>query len=417
MPITSQWYPGPRRRTTARRHTRFVTVLAIFSIGLIAGLLALCGCSRVSGDSPTPAVLDPKATRAIVATSSPEPTSARLLSPTITMPTATPVLSDSSVLATVTPEPFFEGPVEYGRSFGGRPLYLYRLGTGPSARLVVGGIHGGYEWNTVELVSETLAYYQANAGLIPASVTFYIVPCANPDGYVAGTDAEVARMNGNLVDLNRNWDYQWQPTATHGTRPVRAGSRPFSEPETDALRRLIEERAIEAVIFYHSAYGGVVFSGAKPERSATYELAEMLAEAISYRHQVEGVPGQITTGDAIDWLSAERGIAGAEIELTTHSSVLGTDEYSRNLRGLQAFLEWPLPLKGEATLGASTDDTYTVQEGDTISQIIGKLFGVDALSPLYDELLEQILAMNEIDDANEIQIGQVLRIPSLPRDD
>ncbi|MBN1250108.1 MAG: hypothetical protein JXC32_20760, partial [Anaerolineae bacterium] len=162
----------------------------------------------------------------------------------------TPAPPIIEILPTATPEPFFEGPIEYGRSFQGRPLHVFRLGTGLSARIVIGGIHGGYEWNTVELVSETLATYQANASLIPANVAFYVVPCANPDGYAAGTDAEVARMNGNLVDLNRNWDYQWQPVATHGTRPVSGGSGPFSEPETDSLRRFIEERGIEAVIFY-----------------------------------------------------------------------------------------------------------------------------------------------------------------------
>ena len=44
----------------------------------------------------------------------------------------------------VMPRPFFEGPFSYGRSFGGRSLLAYRFGTGPSVRIIVGGIHGGY---------------------------------------------------------------------------------------------------------------------------------------------------------------------------------------------------------------------------------------------------------------------------------
>ena len=118
--------------------------------------------------------------------------------------------------------------------------------------MIAAGVHGGYEWNTVVLVSETLKHLQANPNLIPQNVTLYVIPCANPDGYAAGTDRDVARMNGNGVDLNRNWDYQWQVTATHGTRPVNAGTGPFSEPETAALRDLILGNGVEAAIFYHS---------------------------------------------------------------------------------------------------------------------------------------------------------------------
>jgi len=243
-----------------------------------------------------------------------------------------------------TPFPsFFQGPIKYGRSFNGQRLQVYRLGTGPSARAIIGGIHGGYEWNTVELVDEMIKYLQKYTDTIPVTVTLYIVSCANPDGYAAGTDPIVARMNGNGIDLNRNWDYQWQPTATHGTRPVKAGAHAFSEPETAALKRLIEEKNIELIIFYHSAMGGAVFSGAEQNQSATYELAEMLARVIGYRHETQGVPEQIITGNAIDWLSAKKGIAAVEIELTTHDSVMGTPEWQQNLDGIEAFLRWSIP--------------------------------------------------------------------------
>jgi hypothetical protein len=61
--------------------------------------------------------------------------------------------------------------------------------------------------------------------------------------------------------LNRNWDYQWQMTATHGMRVVSAGSYPFSEPETAALRDFILLNDVELVIFYHSAMGVVFLWG------------------------------------------------------------------------------------------------------------------------------------------------------------
>ena len=226
------------------------------------------------------------------------------------------------------------GPITYGHSFQGRPLVAHRLGTGPEARAIIGGLHGGYEWNTTDLMSRTLEHFSASPHLIPDEVTLYVIPLANPDGAVAGTDRVYGRMNGNGVDLNRNWDYQWQMTATHGTRPVFAGSAPFSEPETWALRDFITERQITAAIFYHSA-GAVIYSGAGITTSRTVELAKFMAEQTGYRYAPEGVPGQITTGDAIDYLTTV-GVTSIEIELTTHAAL----DWERNLRGLQAFLAW-----------------------------------------------------------------------------
>ena len=257
------------------------------------------------------------------------------------LPVISPVFTAVATPIRGTPTPvFFEGPIVYGFSYEQRPLEAYRIGTGASARAIIGGIHGGYEWNTVELVNDMLTYFRENPDLISPDTTLYIITCANPDGYAAGTSPEIARMDGNGVDLNRNWDYQWQMTATHGMRVVSAGSYPFSEPETAALRDFILLNDVELVIFYHSAMG-VVFSGADRISSVTYDLAEMLSGVTGYPHQSEGVPGQITTGDSIDWLSTQ-GIAAAEIELSTHQ-LIGEDEWQKNLSGVLAFLNWSIP--------------------------------------------------------------------------
>ena len=210
----------------------------------------------------------------------------------------------------------------------------YRLGHGPIGRALIGGLHGGYEWNTVTLMTETLDHLIIHPEKIPSQVTLYIIPVANPDGMIAGTDRVDGRLNAHQVDLNRNWDYQWQMTATHGLWPVDAGESPFSEPETSALRDFIIERDLEAVVFYHSAFAAV-FSGAGVTTTQTVELARMLADATGYRHAPEGVPGQITTGNAIDWLT-DNGITAVEVELTNHSDL----DWEQNLRGLRAFLNW-----------------------------------------------------------------------------
>ena len=226
--------------------------------------------------------------------------------------------SDVSEIGDQPSDPAWQAIV-YGSSIENRPLVAYRFGSGPIARALIGGIHGGYEWNTTALMSKTLEHLAADPNLVPPDLTLYVIPLVNPDGAAAGADRVEGRMNANGVDLNRNWDYQWQPTATHGSRPVPAGALPFSEPETAALRDFILDRGVEAAIFYHSA-AAVVFSGAGEDASETVALARFIAAATGYRYAPEGVPGQITTGNAIDWLS-QQGIAAAEVELSTHEAL------------------------------------------------------------------------------------------------
>jgi hypothetical protein len=336
--------------------------------------------------SPTTAATDP----------SPIPTAAETSgSSESSQPTATPVPVEETApppppTPTATPQAFSEGPFVYGHSYNGKELLAYRLGTGPSARALIGGIHGGYEWNTTTLMSETLSVLQQNHDLVPPDVTLYIVPCANPDGAAAGTDAIHGRVNGNDVDLNRNWDYQHRITATHGTRPVFAGNAPFSEPETRALRDFIFEHDVELAIFYHSAMAKI-FSGAVRENCSTFELAEMMSDVTGYRHAPEGVPGQITTGDAIDYLS-KVGITAIEIELTTHQAI----DWDQNWRGVQAFLDWEIPASERTFV------QHEVQPGDT-------LLGLAIEYGVTEE--DILLANDEIDDPDQIQVGQVILIP------
>ena len=230
------------------------------------------------------------------------------------------------------------GPITFtiGLSTQGRPLTVYQFGQGPTRRALIGGIHGGYEWNTVALMSETIRYLGNNPQVVPPQLTLYILPNANPDGYAAGTDSVRGRMNAGGVDLNRNWDYRWQMTATHGTRPVYAGSFAFSEPETRLLRDFVLLNRVSAAIIYHSAYGAV-FHGAGTAQTRTEELAELIAKATGYRLLPGGVPGQITTGNSIDWLTVN-GVTAIEVELRSHREL----DWERNLRGLKAFLNWSL---------------------------------------------------------------------------
>jgi hypothetical protein len=224
--------------------------------------------------------------------------------------------------------------IEIGRTVQGRPIVAHRFGDGPVKRALIGGIHGGYEINTIQLMSETIDYLGANPGEIPEHITLYVVPAMNVDGYFAGTDRIRGRLNANRVDLNRNWDYNWSKQALHGRWPVSGGEAPFSEPETRAVRDFIFDQGIEAVLFYHSAYPAV-FSGANRDVSQAESLAKAVAGATGYPYRPAGIPGQVMTGNAIDWLTGQ-GIHAIEIELTNHRDI----DWLQNLRGLRAFVNW-----------------------------------------------------------------------------
>jgi murein tripeptide amidase MpaA len=235
--------------------------------------------------------------------------------------------------------------IEMGRTVQGRPILAYRFGDGPMKRALIGGIHGGYEINTIQLMSETIAYLSTNPGTIPEHITLFVVPAMNIDGAVAGTDRIRGRLNANRVDLNRNWDYKWSAQAFHGRWPVSGGSAPFSEPETRAVRDFIINENIDAVIFYHSAYPAV-FAGANRDVSQSVSLAQAVAGATGYPYRPAGIPGQVMTGNAIDWLTGQ-GIHAIEIELTNHRDT----DWLQNLRGIREFLEWEAALSEESEKG------------------------------------------------------------------
>jgi hypothetical protein len=109
---------------------------------------------------------------------------------------------------------------------------------------------------------------------LPPAITLHIIPAANPDGIhrivghnnrftaddISG-DIFPGRFNANDVDLNRNWDCDWQPTAVWRNQPVSAGEYPFSEPENQYLRDFIEAQRPLVVIFYHSVFDAIFTAG------------------------------------------------------------------------------------------------------------------------------------------------------------
>lgn len=162
-----------------------------------------------------------------------------------------------------------------GRSTEGRRIWLVTITNGAvsSTRSRVwfdGGIHGS------EVIgSESMLHYirfllnkyrtDATAKKIVEGWITYVVPMVNPDGVEHGKtsdDYRKARKNANLVDLNRNFAFDWTgdcDPASHCAQCTNncweyPGGEAFSEIESRIIRNQVRKRL---PVLYVSGHAGV----------------------------------------------------------------------------------------------------------------------------------------------------------------
>jgi hypothetical protein len=252
--------------------------------------------------------------------------------------------------ATTTPNPQNAPEMSIGKSVENRDIMAYNFGTGEKELLFIGGIHGGYEWNTSLVAFEFMDYLKQNPNVIPANVKVTIIPVLNPDGLqkVAGTSgrfsaADVSasttvqvagRFNAHTVDLNRNFDCDWQASAKWQNKTVSGGTAAFSEPESMAIKNYVAANKPTAAVVWYSAAGGVYASnchgGVLPE---TTTLTKIFADASGYPAHADFNFYEIT-GDMVNWF-AKNNIPAISVLLTNHTST----EWSKNKAGVEAVLK------------------------------------------------------------------------------
>lgn len=237
-----------------------------------------------------------------------------------------------------------------GQSVEGRDLKAYNFGSGEKKILFVGGIHGGYEWNTALLGYELIDYFRAYPTAVPANLMVTVIPVLNPDGLnkiVPGAgvfkasdikasleEQAAARFNARTVDLNRNFDCDWQTKGKWQTKTVSGGDSAFSEPESLAMKNFIENLKPSAVIVWYSAAGGVFSSNCHSGiLSETNVLTQTYGQASGYR-PFETFNYYEITGDMVNWLAKIK-IPAISVLLTNHTDT----EWTKNLAGVKAVLE------------------------------------------------------------------------------
>jgi Predicted carboxypeptidase len=171
-----------------------------------------------------------------------------------------------------------------GHSVEGRAITAVRVGdpTSPHKALVVGVIHGD-EPAGAAVTRQILRRYRDIGG-----VDLWVVKTVNPDGLAHHT-----RRNAHGVDLNRNFSYRWRDGVppSSGYYP---GPHPFSEPESQAVRKLVRQLQPQVSIWFHQPWDQV--------------LAPCHGDASLQRRfsQLSGIPlkrcrGEDLRGTAIDW--------------------------------------------------------------------------------------------------------------------
>jgi len=155
-----------------------------------------------------------------------------------------------------------------GRSIEGRPIHALRLSDNAATiepdepGMVVTGCHHAREWISVEVplfFADYLVDHYRKDGTVTRLLKYseiWIVPVLNPDGYHYSTTAvenrwwrKNRRNNGDGtfgVDPNRNYSTGFGDDAGSSGltySEVYRGTAAFSEPETQAIRSLMQERS------------------------------------------------------------------------------------------------------------------------------------------------------------------------------
>ncbi len=233
-----------------------------------------------------------------------------------------------------------------GTSVEGRPILgLVIEPPGPADRvgLLVTATQHAREWvaaSSALWVAERLVEGVGVDPEVTALLDRYrvvIVPVVNPDGYrhTWTTDrlwrkSRVPNRDGTFgVDLNRNWDAAFGGPGSAGAPSSGnyRGPSPFSEPETAAIRDLVEARPDLALHLDLHCTGQVVLSSWGFTADPAPDAEELLARGLDAELAMEAAHGELyrsgpmhealypASGLAIDWTYGVRGATSFLLEL------------------------------------------------------------------------------------------------------
>ncbi|MFQ6089160.1 MAG: M14 family metallopeptidase [Candidatus Methanofastidiosia archaeon] len=224
-----------------------------------------------------------------------------------------------------------------GESYEGRKVYAMVVTDNPSMdenepQVLYFAAHHAREAITVEVVMYFLNHILSNYESDPEvrrlvdERELWFVPMVNPDGHVKVEKGFFGwRKNTNPpdgVDLNRNYDYHWLNDKTSSDNPyseIYRGEAPFSEAETQNMKRLLEENSFILALDYHSYGGYIAYPYSQEERyRKEMRIFDAIAREISEKLDYRIDNSQPTFGKARGYLFFEKGIYTFLIEVYKH---------------------------------------------------------------------------------------------------
>jgi hypothetical protein len=239
--------------------------------------------------------------------------------------------------------------VELGESLEKRKVYALKISGNAAVdesepAVLFLGCHHAREWISVEVPylfgKHLLENYDQSPevrDLVNRS-QIWIVPLVNPDGleytiHVYRYWRKNRRFNADGsygVDINRNYGYQWGydniGSSPEPVSEVYRGTAAFSEPETEAVRRLFLSRSFQAVISFHSFSQTIMYPWGYID-TPTPDDTELNAIARTMSGLISAVRGTIygygraagilypTNGDTVDWMYGISGMPSFTVEL------------------------------------------------------------------------------------------------------
>ncbi len=226
-----------------------------------------------------------------------------------------------------------------GKSLFGRNIYAVKIGDGSPVGIAQYAMHGR------EYITAELAFRHYQIGVAKGS--FWLIPLVNPDGALLSEvglstvpDEERKRMllrwngwedftlwkaNGRGVDLNVNFAAKWGKGVKNRREESAenyVGSRPFSEPESLALKKFTQEISPDYTVSYHAKGEEIYWYFYQSMRTCPRDKGLALILSRSTGYPLAYAKGSV--GGYKDWCIEKRKIAAFTVEV-------GKDSFSHPL--------------------------------------------------------------------------------------
>lgn len=251
-----------------------------------------------------------------------------------------------------------------GKTIEGREIWTLRLNTtakGESSSGKPGAFYVGTHHAREHLATEVpllFAVWLLDNRYTPdikkyiETLDIYITPMLNPDGVeydIRNGRYQMHRKNTRInsdktvgVDLNRNYD-SWWCTAGSSSYPgadTYCGTAPFSEPETQAIKKFVEARKnLKTLMSYHSFSDLILYPwGGKDapvederDRKVFVKMAGEMAAVTGYTPELSSEL-YVATGDTCDWAYKTGRIFAFTTELEGGTFYPGTGIIARTVK-------------------------------------------------------------------------------------